>query len=109
CGVRGTALVAGLLNLAAATGALLAGARTGRAPAEPAAAAGERDPRRLALLAAAALGGAIVLALETVWLRFLLFFVCGTTLAFAVLLAVVLAAIAAGALVASVWLARRPE
>jgi predicted membrane-bound spermidine synthase len=107
--VRGTALVAGLLNLAAATGALLAGARTSRATAEPAAKGERRGPRLIALLAAAALAGAIVLALETVWFRFLLLFVCGTTLAFAVMLAVVLAAIAAGALVASVWLARRPE
>ena len=36
------------------------------------------------------LAGAIVLALETVWFRLLLLFVCGTTLAFAIMLAVVL-------------------
>jgi len=108
-GVRGTALVAGLLNLSAAAGALLAGGRTGRAEAEPTTAAAGRDPRVLALLGSAALAGAIVLALETVWFRLLLLFVCGTTLAFAIMLAVVLAAIAGGALLASVWLARRPE
>ena len=43
------------------------------------------------------------------WFRLPLLFVCGTTLAFAIMLAVVLMAIAAGALLASVWLARRPE
>ena len=105
-GVRGTALVAGLLNLTAAGGALLAGSATVRTAAEAPVKTEGRDLRLLALLTAAALAGAVVLALETVWFRFLLLFVCGTTVAFAIMLAVVLAAIALGALVASVWLAR---
>jgi len=108
-GVRGTALVAGLLNLTAAGGALLAGSATVRTAAAAPVKTEGRDLRLLALLTAAALAGAVVLALETVWFRFLLLFVCGTTVAFAIMLAVVLAAIALGALVASVWLARRPE
>jgi spermidine synthase len=112
CGVRGTVLVAAALNLTAAGGALaaigagdvrpVASTRTD-GPTPPA------DARLFAVLGAAALAGAVVLALETVWFRFLLMFVCGTTMAFAAMLAVVLAAISLGALAASVWLARRPE
>ena len=56
----------------------------------------------------AALSGLSFLALEVVWFRFLSMYVLTTTLAMGLLLAVVLAAIAGGGLIASVWL-RRPR
>src|SRR6185295_3352222 len=62
-----------------------------------------------AWLGAAFLSGFALLALEVVWFRFLLLFVVGTTLSFAVMLAVVLAGIALGGLAASLWLRHDPE
>jgi predicted membrane-bound spermidine synthase len=62
----------------------------------------------LALLVAAFLSGAILLALEVFWFRFLLLFVHGTSAAFAVMLAAVLVGIAAGGWAGSLWLSRRP-
>ena len=59
-------------------------------------------------LLASFLSGAVLLALEVVWFRFLTMFVLSTTLAAAVMLAVVLASIAAGGLIASAWLSRSP-
>ena len=53
------------------------------------------------LLAAAFLSGALLLALEVVWFRFLLLYVLGTSLTFAIMLAVVLAGIGLGGLLAS--------
>ena len=44
-----------------------------------------------------------------VWFRFLQLFVFGTQLAFALMLATVLAGIGLGGLVAAAWLRRRPE
>ena len=61
-----------------------------------------------ALLAASFLSGAALLALEVVWFRFLTMFVLSTTLAAAVMLAVVLASIGTGGLIASAWLVRSP-
>lgn len=58
------------------------------------------------LLVCAFLAGATLLAMEVVWFRFLTHFVLSTTLAAALMLAVVLAGIAAGGLVASAWLRR---
>ena len=55
-------------------------------------------------LGAAFLSGFALLALEVVWFRVLLLFVVGSTLSFAVMLAVVLAGIALGGLAASAWL-----
>ena len=54
------------------------------------------------------LGGAILLGLEVVWHRFLQLFVFGTQLAFALMLATVLAGIGLGGLLAAAWLNRRP-
>jgi spermidine synthase len=54
-------------------------------------------------LLAAFLSGFSLLALELIWFRFLLLFVKGHSIAFAVMLAVVLAGIAAGGLIASLW------
>ena len=53
--------------------------------------------------------GANLMALEVFWFRFLSMFVVASTLAVSLMLAVVLAAIAIGGLVASHWLARRPD
>jgi spermidine synthase len=61
-----------------------------------------------ALLTASFLSGAALLALEVVWFRFLTMFVLSTTLAAAVMLAVVLGSIGIGGLIASAWLARSP-
>ncbi|MFN7915004.1 MAG: hypothetical protein U0Q55_06670 [Vicinamibacterales bacterium] len=60
-----------------------------------------------ALLAASALAGASLLALEVIWFRFLSMFVLVTTLATSLMLAVVLAGIGLGGLLASSWSARR--
>ena len=61
---------------------------------------------RTRVLAAACLTGGALLALEVIWFRFLLLFIDGTTLIFAVMLAVVLGGIGLGGLAAS-QLARR--
>lgn len=62
-------------------------------------------------LLAAALSGALLLALEVLWFRLLLLHVRGTATSFAAMLAIVLAGIACGGLLASLWLrlVRRPE
>lgn len=105
-GVRGTAAAALGVNAVAAAGALaLAGASARRTlpplSTQPASAAAWPIRR---LLLAAFLSGAIFLALEVVWFRFLALFVYGTSLVFAVLLAVVLAGIGVGGLTAARWL-----
>ena len=110
-GLRGSALVAVLLNVTAATLALTArvtptGTGSEPAPAPPVRASGTRAAR---LLAAGALSGGILLALEVVWFRFLLLFTFGSSRNFAAMLAVVLAGIGLGALAASQWLGRRPH
>ena len=108
-GLRGTGLVAALLDGAAALCALLLSRRrgetfaTGRAPAGPA-----LDASASRVLLAAFLSGGLLLALEVVWFRFLQLFLKGTAVAFAVMLSVVLAGIAAGGFAASRWLGRRP-
>ena len=109
-GVRGTAWVAGGLDLVAAGAALALSVRLGtdRLPAAPAA-GGRIDGVGLRCCAAAFLAGAILLALEVVWFRFLQLFVVSTAVAFAVMLAVVLAGIATGGLAAGFVLRRRPE
>jgi spermidine synthase len=55
------------------------------------------------ILVAAFLAGGILLALEVIWFRFLLLFQDGTTLIFAVMLAVVLGGIGVGGIAASQW------
>ena len=108
-GLRGTGLAAALLNVLAATAAL---SLSVSAPPLAAAEGLEREralPRAAwPLLAAAFLCGGILLALEVVWFRFLLMFVMGTSLAFAVMLAVVLGGISLGGFVASLWMRMRP-
>jgi spermidine synthase len=106
-GIRGTALVAASANCGALALAL---ALAGRLDAYSAAArsgpAQRFDGGSRLLLVAAFLSGAIVLALEVVWFRLLLLKILGTSLAFAIMLAVVLAGIALGGLAGSAWLGR---
>lgn len=103
-GVAASGLTALLLNLLAAVVALRISEtmESGESPAtvEPI------TPTALSLsscryLAAAFLCGGIMLALEVVWFRFLLLSHYGTSLIFAIMLAVVLAGIALGGLVAA--------
>ena len=115
-GVGGSAWFAAALCVAAGVGGwrLEAGLLGRKASAS----SPELQPRRelaqqakagaAALLAASFLSGAALLVLEVVWFRFLTMFVLSTTLAAAVMLAVVLASIGAGGLIASAWLVRSP-
>lgn len=111
-GVRGTAFLAAALGLGAAAGAAWLAPRlepgdgdTDVRSAEPM----RLTPRAWGLLAASFLCGGNLLALEVLWFRFLLLFVPGTPLVFAIMLAVVLAGIAAGGLVAARWLRASPD
>jgi spermidine synthase len=111
-GVRGTALVAGGLNLAATTLAVriakpqipveksaTSRTRRGAAPAvEP----------PLPWLSAAFFSGFCLLALEVVWFRFLLLFVKGHSLALGLILGLVLTGIALGGLATARWLRVSP-
>ena len=104
-GIHGAGLAAGSLNLFAA----LTAGFISRSPRAQVAASGTGSTTAFRLggdawLGAAFLSGFALLALEVVWFRFLLLFVVGTTLSFAVMLAVVLAGIALGGLAASFWL-----
>jgi spermidine synthase len=100
-GVRGTALVATTLNLSAAAVAVALD-RRGRPADRPKGSgmAGGTLPPIGPLVAAFGAGG-LLLALEVVWFRLLLLNVLGTSLTFSVMLAVVLAGIASGGLLAS--------
>jgi spermidine synthase len=113
-GLAATAACAAALQLAAAALALLLDRRYRVVVAPDArivADGGEPgvSRRRIRLLAAALLGGALLLGLEVVWFRFLQLFVFGTQRALALMLAVVLAGIGLGSLLAAAWLRRRPE
>jgi predicted membrane-bound spermidine synthase len=106
-GVPGTALGAAGLDLLAAAVAL----RLERSqPALGVASLPDATltTRAARLAAGAFLAGALLLALEVVWLRFMLLFVIATTETFAIMLAVVLLGIGGGGLLASAWLGRRP-
>ena len=108
--MRGTGAVAALLDIAAAAMALILSPSRARLEAAPPAAAPLwPGPRAGRLLAATCLAGAILLALEVVWVRFLLLFLSGTSAAFASMLAVVLVGIAAGSFAASLWAGRDPS
>jgi spermidine synthase len=109
-GIFGAALVAASLNLAAAAGALrLASRIAADGTPGPAYARSPLGARGVSTLAATFLSGGILLALEVVWFRFLLAFTPASAWTFAVLLAVVLLGIAAGGVLASVWLGHRPD
>lgn len=114
-GVAGSSVAAALLNIIAALGALWA-YRFYRRSSRPHLDAVQPDRRYfpfegdlLRLLLAAMLSGAILLALEVVWFRFLQLFVLSTTRGFAILLLVVLLGIGAGGLVSALWLRLQPQ
>jgi len=109
-GVRGSAWVAAGANGAVA----LAGLALGRGarfapPSTPAEARAPLGPRAWGIALAATGAGAILLALEVVWFRFLHLYVHSGSAAFACMLAVVLAGIGAGGVVGGALLRRRPE
>src|SRR5262245_46093387 len=107
-GVSGSAWCAAVLCSVAAVGGwrLESG---GRPAPEVSPVVHQRSTRRISsLLVASFLSGAVLLALEILWFRFLTMFVLSTTLAAAMLLAVVLASIAVGGLIASAWLTLSP-
>ena len=114
-GLARSAAVAGGLQLAGALIALgldqrFRAAATVAATLDDIGRAGDRGRSRWSrLLVAGFLGGAALLALEVIWFRFLQLFVFGTQLAFALMLATVLAGIALGGLLAAAWLRRRPQ
>lgn len=112
-GVRGTSLVAaGLCATAALAAFALAGRDAGdvaeRPAAPPPARARRPSPRAWRIAAAAFASGAILLAFEVVWLRFLQLFIEPTGLAFSLVLAAVLAGIGSGGALAGAWLRRHP-
>ena len=112
-GIRGTAWIAALCN-AVAAGVAAWLSRSFAVPSETALRSralpffAGLSPAGRRLLVAALLSGGVLLALEVVWFRFLLLFFHGDTLAFALMLAAVLAGIGAGGLCASWWLSARP-
>jgi predicted membrane-bound spermidine synthase len=112
-GLAGTGWFAAGLNLLAAVGALAVakGFREEPAPLEDG-----RKPawkpltgRAKRLLAAGFVSGGAFLGLEVVWTRFLQLFVRSTSLAFAVMLAVILAGIGLGGAFAGWWLRREAD
>src|SRR5262249_20943448 len=105
-GIASTGLIAMLLNIVAGLLALrLGGARAAPNDVSSGAPFSARSYRYLAV---ALLSGAIMLALEVVWFRFLLLTYTGTGLTFAVMLTIVLAGIGLGGLAAG-KLAQRVE
>ncbi len=114
-GVRGTGLIAGALNVTCAAGALWIGrAQPQLAPellneSAIGTSAGLPTWRGVRVLCAGFLSGGILLALEVIWFRFLILFFNAYSLAFAIMLAVVLAGIGLGGMLASLWFRFRPH
>ena len=108
-GVRGTALIAGGVNLAAAAAAFWLSRKMGSDPIYLAGGFGRLSPATRPWLLAAFVSGFCLLALEVIWFRLLLLFVKGHATALAWILALVLAGIAAGGLIGAAWLHRRPS
>jgi len=109
CGLLGTGLAAGSLSCIAASLAWFIGrkdvAASQRAPGNRSQISlGGRPPWNLLLVSAG--NGAILLGLEVIWVRFLRLYVASSSIAFCVMLAVVLFAIGLGAIGSSV-IARR--
>ena len=108
-GVRGTALAAGGLNLfAAAVASLLSIWESEYGDRATQGVESTRPRTPTPYLFSAFLAGFCLLALEVVWFRFLLLFVKGSSLAFPVMLGVVLAGIALGGLAASLLMRLMP-
>jgi len=128
CGIRGSAFVAGALDLAAAGAVLVVSRRDARKSREagssassgasssqeheasshssPTPSAPSLPVKTWPLYAGGFGSGMLLLGLEVVWLRFLMLFLNETPLIFAVVLALVLAGIAAGGFVGS-WMAQK--
>lgn len=107
-GVRGSALLAALLNVIAGLVALGV-ARIAEAGASGARATPRSTLRARIVLATAFASGGILLALEVIWFRFGQLFFQGTDTSFSVMLAVVLSGIGLGGFLASRWLALRSD
>lgn len=112
-GLSGTGFFAAGLNVLAAAGALAVSSRFREEPVREAVPEKAGRPpltgRAKRLLAAGFLAGGVFLALEVVWTRFLQLFVRSTSLAFAVMLAVILAGIGLGGVFAGWWLRREAD
>jgi len=109
-GIRGTAVVAGGFDAVAAVVALWLSRRLAGAATAPTATTRARlGPRARRVVAAAFSAGALLLAFEVVWFRFMHLFVHSGSLTFALMLAVVLSGIALGGFVGGHWLRRDPE
>ncbi len=98
-GIASTGAIAMLLNLAAGAMALRLAAEPADAPAAPPSAT-PFSARTYRYLCVALVSGAVMLALEVVWFRFLLLTYTGTGLTFAVMLTIVLLGIGFGGLAA---------
>jgi predicted membrane-bound spermidine synthase len=108
-GVAGTGVAAAVLNLTAwIVASRLARAWEPGGSQVPTRATSEPSRGAFVLLMAAAVAGACLLAFEVVAFRFLVLYVHGTSLAFAVMLASFLTGIACGGLAASALLRRVP-
>ncbi|MEO6601236.1 MAG: spermidine synthase, partial [Polyangiaceae bacterium] len=107
-GLRGTALVAGALNLLSAAVALFLARRTAESRSDTPRAVSARPiaGRSWRVLTAAFLAGATLLSLEVIWFRFLQMFVFGTSFIFAAMLAAILLGIGGGGVIAARWLGR---
>ena len=109
-GVTGSAWIAMLLSLGAASTALwLSHLEDDTAIDVATQQKADRRPAARRLLACAFLAGADLLALEVIWFRFLSLFVVSSTMAVSLVLAVVLSGIGLGGLAASIVLRRRPD
>ncbi|WP_314384731.1 fused MFS/spermidine synthase [Pseudomonas brenneri] len=100
-GVRGSALVAALLNLLAAVGALLYVRHRATAASVPS----KTQPARLALVLYAIAGG-VALGYEVVWSQSIVQFMSTRTYAFAVVLATYLAGLFIGSQLMARWVER---
>lgn len=102
CGLFGTALIAASFNFGAAAIAWFFSARSGPpdAAAPPTTVVNDRTPWLKRFLAGSFAAGALLLTLEIVWFRFLRLYLSSSPTAFAVMLAVVLAGIGSGGIVA---------
>jgi len=106
-GIRGSAMAAAAVNcLVGAVALMLAAADGVRARADVARVAGRAAAVAVPLVAAF-LAGAVFLALEVTWFRFLMLFVMNDGLALAIMLSAVLGGIGLGGVLGGWWLRRR--
>jgi len=101
-GVNGSAMAAGTVNVIAA-GIAISIDRGESDTTDIAAIHIKLNGESKRLLVSALICGGALLALEVVWFRFMLLFTLGTSMVFAIMLAVVLAGIGLGGLTAGLW------